>query len=99
VEKLKAERYQSGRKIHQRKKMSELERGYTCPYGDCVKVYASEGALNNHIKIKHNGGNKTDREKLAKSLVYCKAKGLSVPDQLEINLPPDIVQQAARDIS
>lgn len=61
-------------------------------------MYASEGALNNHIKIKHNGGNKTEREKLAKSLVYCKAKGLSVPDQLEINLPPEIVEQAAKDI-
>lgn len=79
--------------------MSELNREFTCPYGDCNKTYASEGALNNHIKIKHNGGNKTDREKLAKSLVYCKAKGLKVPDFLEINLPPNIVQQAAKDIS
>jgi len=80
VAKLKAERYQSGRKIHERKKMTELEREFICPYDNCEKNYASEGSLNLHIKIKHNGGNKTDREKLAKSLVYCKAKGILIPD-------------------
>ena len=89
--KLKAERYQSGRKIHERKKMCELEREFSCPYDGCSKVYASEGSLNLHIKIKHNGGNKTDREKLAKSLVYCKAKGIHIPENLEVNLPPGIV--------
>lgn len=49
-----------------------------CPYDGCDKVYASEGALNLHIKNKHNGGNKTEREKLAKSLVYWQAKGKSI---------------------
>jgi hypothetical protein len=68
--------------------MSQLAREFICPYDNCDKVYASEGAVNLHIKNKHNGGNKTDREKLAKSLVYFKAKGMSVPDRLEINLPP-----------
>jgi len=76
--------------------MNELEREFFCPYDSCGKNYASEGALNLHIKTKHNGGNKTDREKLAKSLVYCKAKGIAInPDQLEVNLPPGIVQKAA----
>jgi hypothetical protein len=56
--------------------MCELSRDFICPYDNCGKNYASEGSLNLHIKIKHNGGNKTDREKLAKSLVYCKAKGI-----------------------
>lgn len=99
IEKLRGDRYESGRKIHERRKMCELQREYNCPYENCDKVYASEGAVNLHIKNKHNGGNKTDREKLAKSLVYCKAKGLNVPDKLEINLPPQIVHQAAVDIS
>lgn len=96
VAKLKAERYQSGRKIHERKKMNELQRDQVCPYGNCGKYYATEGSLNLHIKLKHNGGNKTDREKLAKSLVYCKAKGINIPEQLEVNLPPGIVKKAAQ---
>jgi hypothetical protein len=98
INKLKAERYQNGRKIHERKKMNELERDFECPYDGCGKNYASEGALNLHIKTKHNGGNKTDREKLAKSLVYCKAKGINIPE-LQVNLPPGIVQKAATQIS
>jgi hypothetical protein len=60
--------------------MDELNRDFDCPYEGCNKVYAYEGSLNLHIKLKHNGGNKTDREKLAKSLVYCKAKGISIPE-------------------
>ena len=78
--------------------MSQLEREFACPYESCDKLYASEGSLNLHIKIKHNGGNKTDREKLAKSLVYCKAKGIQIPESLEVNLPPGIVQKAAEQI-
>ncbi len=41
-----------------------------CPYADCGKIYGSEGSLNLHIKIKHNGGNKTEREKTAVSAIY-----------------------------
>jgi hypothetical protein len=95
VERFKAERYATGRKIHERKKMNQLERGQECPYDNCCKIYASEGALNNHIKIKHNGGNKTDREKLAKSLVFCTARGIGINEKLEVNLPPGIVYEAA----
>lgn len=36
-----------------------------CPYDNCSKSYGSEVSMNLHIKIKHNGGNKTEREKLA----------------------------------
>ena len=43
----------------------EIEKNYTCPYERCYKVYGSDVSLNLHIKLKHNGGNKTDREKLA----------------------------------
>jgi hypothetical protein len=66
-----------------------------CPYDGCSKMYASEGSLNLHIKKKHNGGNKTDREKLAKNLIICKVKGLTIPEKLEVNLPPGIVKRAA----
>lgn len=94
--KMKALRYGPGlRKIHIRKTVAELERNYNCPYDNCAKPYASEGALNLHIKNKHNGGNKTDREKLAKNLIICQAKGIKVPDRLEINLPPGIVRERA----
>lgn len=43
----------------------EIEKKFECPYGKCYKVYGSDVSLNLHIKLKHNGGNKTDREKLA----------------------------------
>lgn len=72
-----------------------LERDQTCPYEGCDKKYASEGSLNLHIKQKHNGGNKTDREKLAKNLIICQAKGIIIPEKLEINLPPGIVRDKA----
>ena len=38
---------------------------FKCPYDNCNKNYASDVSLNLHIKLKHNGGNKTEREKLA----------------------------------
>jgi hypothetical protein len=63
----------------------------------CSKIYGSEGSLNLHIKLKHNGGNKTDREKIAKSLVYAKATGINLPTELttQLNLPPGIIYTAA----
>ena len=58
-----------------RRTAKEINRNFVCPYETCQKVYGSEGSLNLHIKIKHNGGNKTDREKLAMSLVYAHMTG------------------------
>ena len=56
-------------KIKNRKKNRrlavEIEKNFTCPYERCYKIYGSDVSLNLHIKLKHNGGNKTDREKLA----------------------------------
>ena len=66
---MKIDRDERGRKIVKRKTLAELDRDIECPYDGCGKKYASEGALNLHIKNKHNGGNKTDREKLARSLI------------------------------
>lgn len=51
-----------------------------------------------HIKIKHNGGNKTDREKIAKSIVFAKANGMGIPEMLDVNLPPGSVEKAATQV-
>jgi hypothetical protein len=63
------------RKKHLRRTAKEIDRSFICPYDTCRKFYGSEGSLNLHIKIKHNGGNKTEREKLAKSLVNAHITG------------------------
>lgn len=44
----------------------EINWEYECPYKGCGKPYGSEGSMNLHMKLKHHGGNKTDRDKLAK---------------------------------
>ena len=54
--------------------------------------------MNLHIKIKHNGGNKTDREKIAKSIIFAKANGIFLPDGLELNLPPGSLERAASQV-
>jgi len=63
------------RKKHNRRTAKEINRQYICPYKNCQKIYGSEGSLNLHIKIKHNGGNKTDRERLAKQIILAHMKG------------------------
>ena len=95
LEKFQSERYSSGRKKHNRRCANDIERKFKCPYLKCEKFYGSEGSLNLHIKIKHNGGNKTDREKIAKSIVFARAHGMNLPENLEVNLPPGSVQKAA----
>ena len=85
------------RKKHVRRTAKEIERSFICPYGNCTKVYGSEGSLNLHIKIKHNGGNKTDREKLAKNLIIAHDKGQLQKEieSIDLNLPPGTLQKAA----
>ena len=70
------ERYLSGRKKHNRRCSNEIQHVFECPYAKCSKSYGSEGSLNLHIKNKHNGGNKTDRDKIAKSIVIAQANGI-----------------------
>ena len=86
------------RKKHNRRTAKEINRQYICPYKNCQKVYGSEGSLNLHIKIKHNGGNKTDREKLAKTIIIAHMKGhlCQVIDQIDLNLPPGAISKAAK---
>ena len=81
-----------------RRTAKEINRDFICPYEQCQKVYGSEGSLNLHIKIKHNGGNKTDRERLAMSLVTAHING-TITNQIELvdlNLPPGTLTKAAR---
>jgi hypothetical protein len=81
---------------------NEIAKSYTCPYENCGKLYGSEGSLNLHMKIKHNAGSKTEREKLAKSIVWAVNKGGSAEDlqnahgSAAINLPPGIIEKAAQ---
>jgi hypothetical protein len=58
----------------------EIEKNFTCPYDRCYKVYGSDVSLNLHIKLKHNGGNKTDREKLAVLIALCRRRSV-VPNR------------------
>ena len=53
-----------------------------------------------HIKNKHNGGNKTDREKIAKSIVIAQANGIEINQDLDllVNLPPGIIKSAAEQL-
>lgn len=46
-------------------KRSKPKRTYYCEYDRCDKVYASCLALNLHIKNKHNGGTKKERDAYA----------------------------------
>lgn len=66
------ETYFSTMKLRNKKKHRrpavEIDKSHSCPYDNCYKNYGSDVSLNLHIKIKHNGGNKTDREKFAVSL-------------------------------
>lgn len=52
-----------------------------------------------HIKIKHNGGSKTDREKLAKNLVLAYANQTmsnEIIDSVDLNLPPGVLTKMAQ---
>lgn len=44
-----------------RRVATDINRDFKCPYERCYRVYGSDVSLNLHIKIKHNGGNKSDR--------------------------------------
>ncbi|CDW78394.1 zinc c2h2 type family protein [Stylonychia lemnae] len=98
LDRFQSERYSSGRKKHNRRCANDIERQYKCPYPKCEKFYGSEGSLNLHIKIKHNGGNKTDREKIAKSIVFAQANGINLPENFDLNLPPGSVEKAATQV-
>lgn len=47
--------------IIRRTRCRNNNKNYACPYEACPKIYASDLALNLHIKQKHNGGTKGQR--------------------------------------
>jgi hypothetical protein len=64
-------------------------------------MYGSEGSMNLHIKLKHKGGNKTDREKTAKHIVFCQSMKVPIcmPQLLvKINLPPGSIREASEQL-
>jgi hypothetical protein len=82
-----------------RRTANEIDRTFICPYDGCTKFFGSEGRQNLHIKIKHNGGSKTDRERLAKTLVKAFAsKTLTneIIDSVDLNLPPGVITKMAQ---
>ena len=53
------------------------------------------------MKLKHNAGSKTEREKLAKTLALSYQNGGSdapTLEKLEINLPPGIIEKAVKSL-
>jgi hypothetical protein len=69
---------------------AQIEKKFECPYDRCYKYYGSDVSLNLHIKLKHNGGNKTDREKLAEEICAALINGVPPPTR-RFNLPPNYV--------
>ena len=87
------------RKKHLRRTAQEIDRSYICPYDGCGKYFGSEGSQNLHIKIKHNGGSKTDREKLARTLVEAYANNKitdELIDSVNLNLPPGVITKMSQ---
>jgi len=80
----------SKRKKHLRRSAHEIDRSYICPYDGCDKFFGSEGSQNLHIKIKHNGGTKTEREKLAQKLIEAYAESASKLDPNDPNVVIDM---------
>lgn len=92
------EERKESRKKHNRRCAKEINKDERCPYPSCGKYYGSEGSLNLHMKLKHDGGNKTDREKLAKSLVLSYSNNKPYPE-ITINLPPGAIQEEAKKLN
>jgi len=71
---------------------------FSCPYDGCLKLFGSESSQSLHIRIKHNGGSKTQREKLALMLVKAFANN-ELSDKLiksvNLNLPPGLITKVA----
>jgi hypothetical protein len=60
------EDYVGGRGARRNRRQAvEVEKHFACPYPSCYKQYATDVSLNLHIKLKHNGGNKSERDRAA----------------------------------
>lgn len=65
-----------------------IEKNYICPFDKCRKNYGTDVALNNHMKIKHNCGTKTDRENLAKEICLSESRGEIDTVNINLTFPP-----------
>eukprot|EP01016_Furgasonia_blochmanni_P011559 TRINITY_DN1525_c0_g2_i1.p1 TRINITY_DN1525_c0_g2~~TRINITY_DN1525_c0_g2_i1.p1 ORF type:complete len:268 (-),score=34.82 TRINITY_DN1525_c0_g2_i1:462-1181(-) len=74
-----------------RRTAAEITKSHPCPYPGCCKTYGSDVSLNLHIKLKHNGGNKTERERAAELIYSAKLNGQNAPS-INLNLPPGFVE-------
>lgn len=83
---------------HIRRCAKEISKDEICPYANCGKLYGSEGSLNLHMKLKHHGGNKTDRERLAKALLVAYTSNKVMPE-ININLPPGAIEEEAKKLN
>lgn len=73
------------RKKHIRRSGNDIDKSFNCPYFDCDKQFGSDGSLNLHIKIKHNGGTKTERDEMATLLITTYIKSIKDGTKFEIN--------------
>ena len=97
------------RKQHNRRTATEIMKEFVCPFDACDKFFGSEGSQNLHIKIKHNGGTKTERDKLATQIIQAYAESAKhlddkdpnvvipneIIDQIDLNLPPGLLTKTA----
>lgn len=71
-------------------------------FPECGKTYGSDISLNLHIKLKHNGGTKSQRSHFAvlilflgliskQKIIVAKLKG-EAPPAIPINLPPGFAE-------
>lgn len=77
---------------NQRRTASEIVKNYTCPYQSCFKSYGTEVALNLHIKKKHKGGNKSDREDFAREFFLSLRLKKPLP-KTELILPNEFMER------
>eukprot|EP01017_Pseudomicrothorax_dubius_P026246 TRINITY_DN2909_c0_g1_i1.p1 TRINITY_DN2909_c0_g1~~TRINITY_DN2909_c0_g1_i1.p1 ORF type:complete len:239 (+),score=59.04 TRINITY_DN2909_c0_g1_i1:149-865(+) len=76
-----------------RRTAAQIEKTFNCPYDKCSKTYGSDVSLNLHIKLKHNGGNKTEREKQARKIIIARMKGEELPNIPAFNFPPGYLEK------
>ena len=65
---------------------------FKCPYPECEKSYGSDISLNLHIKLKHYGGTKTQRELAVRTFIMSHVEGIS-PAPMEWCFPPGYIGQ------
>jgi len=90
--------YPSGRKRHVRRCANEISKSLSCPYKSCEKTYGCEGSLNLHIKVKHCGGTKTERDKYARMLMIALETGAEKPKS-KLNLYEGFEEYAEKNFS